>query len=344
MRTLLFAVTFSVALPAVAQIQFPEPVDLVSRQLLERYRTESPGFAAADFLTMPATLPAWPCEVSEKDQYKLAGLIMAHPELKKDIAKQTRKQLRQMGIDANAVGEQKYSDIKFAPIVATCKDGKIDGEVQLLVSYKMQMENKSSFMMGEKQVGIMSTIESQNVNRVHFTAKAGERTGDSLMIAKIRSASKTTYDDPKMTSMMGGKMDVKPIDMVMVTYGTANGQMAMFNEIDSVKVTSGFLAPSIKTEKALSSTFIIALDDNRSELRGYTNKRLTTISHMKGGKPHGENITYMDNVYKTLGQRIDQIPGMENAREVMIDGVAMIEMRTCMQEGVRIKTSTCSNE
>jgi hypothetical protein len=35
---------------------------------------------------------------------------------------------------------------------------------------------------------------------------------------------------------------------------------------------------------------------------------------------------------------------MENAREVKIDGVDLIETRNCYQNGVIVKTDTCSNE
>ncbi len=331
------------ALPAWADIAFPNPEDATSRQLIERYRKDLAMLSSPDLMKMPAPAPAWPCEMDEKELYKIAGLTMAHPELKKEMDKLTRKAMREMGM-ALPAAEQKYSNIKIVPLVAHCENGKLDGELQLLVSYTRDSDTKMTTMFGEKAVNMASTTHSENTNRIYRTMKAGVPDADMLMVQDSTTSSTTTADDPTMAAALAKSGKVAPIPTRMVTYTLASGHSATFTEQNDTKVSSGFLAPNIKTSRALTSMFMIPTGEKRSRMVSYTNARLTTVSNMKDGKQHGESIMYMDNFYKALGQRLDRQPGMENAREVTINGLDLIETRTCMQNGVAVKTATCPSE
>ena len=331
------------ATPAWADIAFPNPEDPTSRQLIERYRKDTAMLASPDLMKMPAQAPAWPCEMDEKDLYRSAGLVMAHPELKKEMDKMTRKAIRELGMSLPTM-EQKYSNVKIVPLVAHCENGKLDGELQLLVSYTMDTETKMTTMFGEKSVNMLTTMHSENASRIYRTMKAGVPEADMLMVLDATTSMNTSADDPQMAAALAKSPKIAPIPTRMVSYTLASGHTASFTEQNDTKVSSGFLAPSIKTSRALTSMFVIPTGENRSRMVSYTNARLTTLSNMKDGKQHGESIMYMDNFYKALGQKLDRQPGMENAREVNIGGVDLIETRTCMQNGAVVKTATCPSE
>lgn len=332
----------SAALPAFADIAFPTPDDAVARQLVERYRNDLPMLKSADLLKVPAPVPAWPCEADQKELYKTAGLEMADPDFKKDVDKRVRKLTREMGM-ALPQSEEKYSNIKIIPLVAHCKNGKLDGELQLLVSYTMDTETKMTMMMGEKVVNMITNMHSDNTNRIYRTMQAGVANGDFMMVFDSMGSDSTTADDPAMASALA-KNKMAPIHTRNVSYNLASGHMAMFTDMNETKISSGFLAPSVKSIPALQSMFTIPSGEKRMRMVSYTNARLTTSSQMKDGKQHGEFIMYMDNFYKALGQKLDRQPGMENARAVTIDGLDLIETRTCYQNGTIVKTAECPSE
>jgi hypothetical protein len=130
----------------------------------------------------------------------------------------------------------------------------------------------------------------------------------------------------------------------MVTYTDQNQRMAMFMESKDKQVSGGLFGVSVKEVPSLMVTFMMPVDAKRTRMSSYKDGRLTGISWMKDNKPHGEQVSYMDNYLKKSGMRLDQMPNMENAREVKIDGVDLIETRNCYQNGVIVKTDTCSNE
>lgn len=332
----------SAALPALADVAFPNPDDAVARQLIERYRKDLPMLKSADLLKAPAPAPEWPCEMDQKELYKAAGLAMADPDFKKDMDKQVRKLTREMGV-ALPASEQKYSNIKIIPLVAHCENGKLEGELQLLVSYTMDTETKMTTMMGEKAVNMITNMHSDNTNRIYRTMQAGVAGPDSMMVFDGMSSSSTTADDPAMASALA-KNKMAPIHTRNVSYTLGSGHTAMFSDMNETKISSGFLAPSVKSIPALQTTFSIPSGDKRVRSLSYTNAHLTMSTQMKDGKQHGEAIMYMDNFYKAMGQKLDRQPGMENARAVTIDGLDLIETRTCYQNGVVVKTAECPSE
>ena len=342
MPKILLALLAFVTVPACADIVFPTPEDATARQLVERYRKDLPMLASPDLLKVPVPAPQWPCETDQKTLYQIAGVAMADPELKADMDKKTRKFMREAGIAAPTV-EQNYSNIKIVPLVAHCEDGKLDGELQLLVSYSLDSVTKMTTMVGEKAVNMVTTMHSDNVNRIYRTMKAGVALPDHMMVFDATASNSMTADDAQMASALS-KNKQAPVHTRNVSYFLASGHTAMFNETPVVKVSSGFLAPSVKTSTALGSYFTIPSGENRTRSLGYTNARLLTSSQTKDGKQHGESIMYMDNVYKALGQKLDRQPGMENARAVTINGEDLIETRTCFQNGVIVKTAECPSE
>ena len=336
------------SLPAFA-LEYPDPPNPAAKALVAQYKQDKALLDSPDLFAVPNPAPQWPCAVPEIDQYKVANLDMAHPALKADIEKLGRKAIRAMGMATGSESKTTYSDIRIVPLKAQCVNGKLHGEIELLAFYTIRTESPISFLMGEKVVNGNSVNTMKTTNRLRHTLNAGERTnGTYRMFMLMEMQQNSTFDDPQMAETMrktnesiGGD---KPMVTQTVSYAAEDGTRASFTESEEKKVSFGLFSPNIASVQALSSMFMHPIDEHRTRSENYKNKQLTSISTMKGFLQHGESITYMENYLKPLKLRLDQQPNMENAREVTIDGVDLIEQRKCFRNGAVIKTATCPND
>lgn len=95
----------------------------------------------------------------------------------------------------------------------------------------------------------------------------------------------------------------------------------------------------IKLKRQVTSMFITDLGDDRSKMVTYIGARLTGIQNTKNGKLDGDVVVYMDDFAKANKMRLDQMPGMEQAKQVVINGESLIEQRTVWRNGEQIKTA-----
>jgi hypothetical protein len=341
MRFLYLLIVAAMATPAVA-LELPDPANADAKAMVAQYVKDKALIDSPGLLVAPNPAPEWPCEFPEIERYKIAGLQMAHPELARDIEKATRKALREMS-PGTSMPTTTYSNVRFIPLKAQCQDGKLDGELQLLVSYDQRMETKSKTQLGEKVVNGVTAIISHNLIRIHASVKAGIGQGGQSRFSEITTTVETHYDDAQMGATAQKFASKKPTVIRNTVYSNGAGNTGTFSQIDDVQVSGG-LFPSVKTVPAMSTMFMVKIDEHRMRMESYKNKQLITISSIKDGKPHGEALMYMPNVYKKLNLRLDQQPNMQNARELTIDGVDMIETHNCFANGVQVKTATCSDE
>jgi hypothetical protein len=105
---------------------------------------------------------------------------------------------------------------------------------------------------------------------------------------------------------------------------------------------------SMSWEQQLMSTFSRGLlTQGAPSTVSYKNAALSSITQsprMVNGKMHGEHITRSENYLKASGMRLDQVPGMEQARMVTVEGVEMIETRMCFIDGAIVKTTNCPKD
>lgn len=334
LRTL--PLTLACLLPTLAfALDYPQPPEASARAAIERYKQDRPQLESGSLFNVPNPLPSWPCAVPEIEQYRLAGLHMAHPELKADIDKAARKQLREQGMAANSMPVTTYSNVRIIPLKAQCTAGKLAGEVQLLVFSSDQTVSKTTDANGTST----TTIDSDNVKLTQQVLNTSAADTSSRSFSKIKVKISSRSDNAQMDAMMKklGQQDIEQEPSLSTTYIGAYGSVASFSEM--VVKTPGMFGG--KSTTSLNSSFTTIVDEHHAQMNTYTDAQLTMSMSTKDGVPHGEQVTYMDNFLKKSNLRMDQVPGMEGAEEVSINGVDLIVKRSCFQNGAPIKMSPC---
>lgn len=331
-------------------LDYPTLSNPKAQAFLQQYQRDRERFADPALFTMPSPAMKWPCAVEEIDQYKLAGVYEAHPEQVKASQKEMRKYFREQGLDPSTIGTTIYSGVQIALIRGECSAGKLNGPVELLGTYEANEHSVNIIPMGEKS--IRSTTDLRRLKRArHVTrVEAGQQLakGESTFFTQTTIQLTQHSDDAAMEAMerkmaaQGGSD--KPTTSMGVVYKSSDGMTVSVIEQEIKKVTGGLFGVSVTPEMQLITMVMTPVGENRMVMESYTDKNLLSRSGMKDGKQHGESIMFMDNYLKPLKLRLDQQQGMENAREVVIDGKDMIETRTCYQNGVEIKTTSCPVE
>lgn len=327
MRTLTLVLGCLLA-PAAFAVDFPQTSDPLEQSYIARYKQDRPRLQSAELLTFPASTPAWPCDVPQIEQYRLAGLQMAHPELSKDIEKQTRKTFREQGMSPDSIPVTTYSNIRIVPLKAQCTAGKLSGDLVLLVAYDRLMETRIAAANGNQ----ISRIRSQVIQRSEQRVDASKENLATTQFMRNTSTITSENDNPEMDAMSKklGFKNPAPTTTLTVIYMGALGTLASFSEMN--------MGPA---GLQLLSSFIINPTEQKGRHTNYTDQRLTAITPTREGLPHGEQISYMDNFAKKSNLKLDKIPGMENAKEVTLNGVDLIEQRRCFQNGQLVMLSPC---
>lgn len=122
----------------------PDVTDPRQKAVLQQFVKFQPQLESDSTYAMPATTPELPCPVAEIDLYRILGLNQLHPELRAEQEKQTRKALRLSGYASNNMSDS-YSNIRVVPVKVQCVSGKLDGNLEFLVSYnKVTVINSST--------------------------------------------------------------------------------------------------------------------------------------------------------------------------------------------------------
>jgi hypothetical protein len=333
---------------SVFALEYPEPPNPAAQSLIAQYKQDKPLVDSPTLFDIPNPIPAWPCAVSEAQQYKMAGLDRMHPELKADYEKMMKKAFRDVGMSAAQRPKETYSNIQIIPLRAQCKEGQLDGELELLVSYDQRTDMTTKTMLGEKVVTGTTVNILHHISRTSRIVNMGKLAFASKTYSQMTIQIETHYDDERMeTSNKKTNASLglnKPTATKNITYTAEDKTMAMFMESEDKEVSGGLFGVKVKTVPSLTVMITIPIDENHSRMETYKNKQLISTAAMKEGKMHGEQIIYMDNYLKKLKMRLDQQSGMENAREVTINGVDLIEMHNCYQNGTPIKINPCPQE
>ncbi|MCU1716365.1 hypothetical protein [Pseudomonas sp. 5P_3.1_Bac2] len=334
LRTLPLALVCLLPTTAFA-LDYPQPSNASERAAIERYKQDRPLLTSDSLFNVPNPVPSWPCAVPEVEQYRLAGLHMAHPQLKAEIDKAARKQLRENGMAASSMPVTTYSNVRIIPLKAQCTAGKLSGEVQLLVFATSQMVTKTTDANGTST----TIIDSDNVTLTQQRVDATPANASSRSITKSKVKISSRSDNPQVDAMMKqlGQQNIEQKPSLSTTYIGAYGSVASFSEMEIQ--TPGLFGG--KSTPTLNTSFTTMFDEHRGQMTTYTNGQLGMSMTTKDGLPHGEQVTYMDNFLKKSNLRMDQVPGMEGAEEVNINGVELIVKRSCFQNGAPVKMSPC---
>lgn len=337
--------------PAAA-LDFPNPPQPEAQALIKRFQADYARIKAdPNYFKPPAAPMAMPCEVPQVDLYTPLGLYLAIPEEAEKIRLMGRKTLRDMGMDpdADAASGMKYSNIRIAPIKAACKNGKLDGETEFLVQFDTLMENVNTMDLGTKKVKMTMKMATQQVSRYFLSFKDGKAVdGEKFHANQLVMRNETLYDDAQVTQNMAkSKVPDAPEPQVSLTYmNPPAGRMTVFTVSMAPKFSASVFGMSTTFQQQLDSHFTTGINQSLYKLDMYKNDKLfmTSETPMKNDKYHGEQIQVQENYLKASGMRLDQMPGMERARLVTVNGVEMLETRNCYIAGVMTKVQTCPKD
>lgn len=305
--------------------------------IFDQYRQDGAAWSAP--AVPPAKGPDWSC-LDQQHLYMAAGLAMAIPEFQQKSDKMTRKMMREMGMDPSMAHHEDYRDIRVVPLAGpSCADGKVNGQIEVVASYTAHSEKDIPVMVGGKDMGQHQTMDRAVTQRIRRVLHDNEVTPGMAMLTDSTTTLRTLYNDPAMRASMGDKPTTTPLHQMMYM---DKGTSVSFMEMTMPKVSTGFLGmPKVENEKVLVVMVTTTTDDGHGHSRSWNNGRLTTESWTKDNRLHGPNITYMDNVWKRMGQKVSDVPGLENPEEVTVDGAEMVRQTLCFQNGVRVKMSPC---
>lgn len=119
-------IVFAASLP-------PPPQDTKLAEVYEQAKSLYEKSKSKSYLEMPSTPNPWPCEVTELQLRKFAGALTSE-ELDLKEQKKLKRIFSDMGISMKGIKE-KYSDVHYAPIIASCRNGKLDGDLEFIIEY-----------------------------------------------------------------------------------------------------------------------------------------------------------------------------------------------------------------
>lgn len=332
-------------------LDLPNPPQPHAQALVKRFQADYARIKAdPNYFKAPAAPMAMPCEVPQRDLYTPLGLHLAIPEEAEKIRLMSRKQLRDMGMDPDTAAKpMQYNNIRITPIKAACKNGRIDGEAEFLVQFDTLMENVNSMLIGAKTVKMTMKMATQQSNRYFLAFKDGKaEDGERFHASQTSIRNETLYDDAQMAATMSKtKIPDAPEPQVSLNYQNhAVGQMATFTVSMAPKISAGLFGVNTSFQQQLDSHFMSGLRDSMHRMEMYKNDKffMTSETPMKNGTYHGEQVQVQENYLKASGMRLDQMPGMEKARLITVNGVEMLETRNCFINGVLTKALACPKD
>ncbi len=351
MRYFLLPLLFVAPLAHAYDLKLPELDWPAGQAAVETFKAD---FAAWEkepgFFEKPAEEPAWPCAVPEETRYKAAALITALPEFEAKSAKMMRKYSREAGMDPASLAKamNKYEDVQIVPLRANCKSGKLDGEVEVLALYSTVSEFNNTTLFKERHINSKTINRTRQAQRVVTQFSAGSFKALTRSTGRLFTTNETTYDDAEYAAMLKNSSsmatsnaitaDMQKRPVLLFLYP---GSQTSFTITQEPKISAGLFGVNSEFKDKLRATFIRPVSEDGDERLLYENGVMTMRSQTKGGKMHGDMITWIPNYLKTSNLRLDQMPNMERARIVEINGVEMIENRQCFIDGVMTKTTDC---
>ena len=338
------------ALPMTASaIDFPSIQDATFAAMLERYKADRAIIEAPGFFTAPAAPVTASCTLPEIELYRAAGLDAAHPDLlAKKIERNGRRYMRAVTGTASTTPMLDFRNIRFTVTELPCEGDVANGVIKMFVSYDNISDSTNTSTSGST-TSTTTTHSLTHTDRwvVRAVAK-GVVQHDVALYSRMTTTVETHYSDPAVEKIINGNKKVnaavnRPYEVTMANYTTGHGAslrgatFSLSSELDPMTVTSS--KPQFNA--VMTTTLISGVDDLRSVISTYRNADILVVYHTKDDAMHGENITYMENVYKKMKVAWQGMPGMEDARETVVNGKDFLETHTCFQDGVPAKMSPC---
>jgi hypothetical protein len=267
--------------PAMAIDLPPPPSDPQLQAALQQAKATFDLTSTAGYMDMPKDAKPWPCAVSELQLRRWTGyLALADSEQDDKTRKATTKALRASGVSA---GDMKSTihDVRYAPIVASCKDDKLDGPLEFIIEYSRTMDMDTLRMDTRTRARLKLTVAAGAV--VDSAARGS---------ATIQLSQKNTFKDPATEAMMQ-KNRQPEMGMTLASHGfqvTADaGYSAVITE---TRVGNG--------PREWMTMFTQPTGPASVLTTSYRGSTLWMVSRIKNGQRHGETRTYPANFAGTL--------------------------------------------
>jgi len=243
--------------------------DVFTQATLQMEKSKTAGY-----LDFPANPPAWPCAVSDFQQRKLAW-VLNDDEMDEKTKLAFRKSSMNAGMNSKDM-KMLYKDAVFAPLAASCKDGKLDGPLEFVVEYTRVFDSPAS------------TMEMRMSVRQSMTVAAGEQAFGTPVSTSVTTVStKTAYKDPAVQSAMA-KVKMPEIKIFTATYSLPLNADDYYVATISDMGAQGWMT---LLQRPTGS--------KRSEMSSYMGANLYSVQPMKNGLPHGEQRT-MEQKYGSV--------------------------------------------
>lgn len=329
-------------------LDLPKPPQPEAQALLARFVEDHALVKkAGPAFFQPATLEKWPCNISQSTIYQAADLVMADPVEAEKIRLKIRKSLREQGLDPSLVAQTKYLNVHISPVSASCKNGKVDGDVELLAEYETLYENKTTMNSGGKVITMTTKNSTKEVSRVWTRFDLGKVAAPVKNIKQVLRKNETAYDDQAMSEMMAkNAIPQSKVPETVISYGGGLSPefSANFTVKMTPKVSGGIAGTNIALVQELQSVFISPAVKNGTRTSDiYSNKEwsLTLHDKIKDGQKHGEQIVLTKNVMIGGKSMVEFTPG---GRLVTFNGMEVIETRKCFISGQEVKTANCPKD
>ena len=177
--------------PAMAIELPPPPAEPPLNVAMGQARAAFEKATRAGVMDMPGGSPVWPCTVSELQLRRWTGhLALADDEQDDKARKAAAKAYRASGMRA-ADMKTTIRDVRHAPIVANCKDNKLDGPLEFMIEYTRVLDTPEMRM------------ESRTRTRMQLTVANGETLPAAPYTAlSIQLSQKNTFTDASIEALM----------------------------------------------------------------------------------------------------------------------------------------------
>jgi hypothetical protein len=297
---------------------------------------------------------AWPCEPSLAHLYLPAGIVSAlpkeqlPPDVQAHVAEAERGMRRALRGSGSTVPVETAGKVEVIPVKAQCAGGKLDGPVEYYVAYTLRREQKGEHFspLTQRLETFLTVMDETMEVLMSQEYKAGKPAGHSRALRRGSMKSGAVMDTPEAQkrwdqSMAQIGMD-RPTAVWSATFSQEDGVVTM-NPVPSAEVSAGFWAPKAKlTEKF--GVMVLITRGNVLETDMFSDGHLSSQMRMNKTTGNMVSVTNMDNFLKATGQKLADLPNMENYREVTIGGRNLLQMTTCMVDMKPAKLDPCPVE
>lgn len=249
-------------LPATPNDPILAELMVEAQALLEKSR--HPGY-----LDPIDTSKPWPCPVTELQLRKFAGILTS----KEMLTESGNTEIKEMsGITA-------VRDVRTSPIVAQCKNGKLDGALEFVIDYTSVIEAGTVI------------IESNLRQLIKVSVSAGELVEAALKYSSgIGFPSKTTYSDPAMQAQMAQYASHQPKEFHLIAVVDRPGKSTIKNSSYIVSMVERFQSPA--AARKWSTTLIWPTSPSPQKSHIYEGQKLATAFSLKFGALDGAFLSF----------------------------------------------------